>query len=530
MNPTTPPKTFWRRRRVRATTAGVALAAAGALTASMVLPATAAPDIPSRSSATPVLANLFEWNWPSVAKECTTQLGPAGYAGVQVAPPQDSTKRTSLGNGSDAVLHPWWEVYQPTDYRLTSRMGTESQFKAMVKTCRAAGVKVYVDAVINHMTGQGTTSYGGTTFTKYSYPGLYSASDFHGYPANCPVPRRPPAPPTARAASATSTTTPRSSTASSSGSSDLNTSTAKVRSTLAAYLNTLLSYGVSGFRVDAAKHVGQADLAAIQSRLHRTVDGTRPYFALEVGAGSPGRISPAAFTGLGQVLGFDYTSAIQNAFKSYNDANTPRNDGNIGDLKVFGEASGLLPSADELVFIQNHDTERNGSSLNYKDPNNLIATQFMLAYPYGTPQVYAGFTFGTDTNQSPPSNAAGLITNTDCSSAAWSCTRPPAGREGHGRLPQPGRPGAGAQLVRRRHEPDRVQPRERRVLLDEQRGEGQDGHRAHGAAGGTYCDVIHGAKHGASCSGPTVHVRSNGTATITVGSDDSVAFTRSDRL
>ncbi|GAA4742335.1 carbohydrate-binding module family 20 domain-containing protein [Amnibacterium soli] len=529
MNPTRPPKPFWRRRRVRAATAGVALLAAGALTASVVLPATAAPEKPGRSSATPVLANLFEWNWPSVAKECTTQLGPAGYAGVQVAPPQDSTKRTALGNGSDDVLHPWWEVYQPADYRLTSRMGTAAQFRAMVKTCRAAGVKVYVDAVLNHMTGQGTTSYGGEAFTKYSYPGVYSPSDFHSYPANCPVP-------------------PASGSSDRMGSirdfndyrqvfdcelvglSDLDTSKAKVRSTLAAYLNTLLSYGVSGFRVDAAKHVGQSDLAAIQSRLRRTVDGTRPYFALEVGAGSPGRISPAAFTGQGQVLGFDYTTAIQNAFTSYDDDGTPRNDGNIGDLEVFGEAGGLLPSANELVFIQNHDTERNGSSLNYKDPNNLIATQFMLAYPYGTPQVYAGFTFGKDTNQSPPSTADGRITDTDCGSAAWSCTDRQLGVKGmvrfHNRV--------GQAPVRNWYD-------DGANLIAFSRGNvgffsTNNAAKAKtvtvrtGLPSGRYCDVIHGVKRGGACSGPTVRVRANGTATITVGAYDSVAFTRSDRL
>ena len=44
-----------------------------------------------------VTANLWEWNWPSVAKECTNVLGPTGYGGVQVAPPQDSVKRTDLG-------------------------------------------------------------------------------------------------------------------------------------------------------------------------------------------------------------------------------------------------------------------------------------------------------------------------------------------------------------------------------------------------------------------------------------------------
>jgi len=81
-------------------------------------------------------------------------------------------------------VHPWWEVYQPIDYNLTSRMGNEAQFKQMVATCRKAGVKVYVDAVINHMSGQGNLSYGGVTYSKYNYPGLYNTSNFHHFPAH----------------------------------------------------------------------------------------------------------------------------------------------------------------------------------------------------------------------------------------------------------------------------------------------------------------------------------------------------------
>lgn len=528
MHPTPPSRSFWRRPRVRAAAAGLALVTAGALTTSVVLPATASPDRPGTASHD-VLANLFEWNWPSVAKECTTQLGPAGYAGVQVAPPQDSLQRTETGNGSDTVLHPWWEVYQPTDYRLNSRMGTEAQFKAMVKTCRAAGVKVYVDAVINHMAGQGTTSYGGTTYSKYSYAGLYSPSDFHSYPGTCPVPA--PSGSSDREGSIRDYNDYRQVfTCELSGLSDLNTSSPKVRTELAGYLNKLLGDGVSGFRVDAAKHIGQTDLAAIQSKLHRTVDGTRPYFALEVGAGSPGRISPAAFTDLGQVLGFDYATAIQNAFKSYDDGQKPRNDGNIGDLRVFGQASGLLPSADEQVFIQNHDTERNGQSLNYKDANNTIATEFMLAYPYGTPEVYSGFAFGTDTNQSPPATSDGVITDTDCGSTSWVCVDRMQGVKGmvgfHNRV--------GQAPVRNWYD-DGVN------LIAFSRGDlgffstnnetaGKTVTVRTGLPSGTYCDVIHGTKHGHSCSGPTVHVGAHGTATITVGSYDSVAFTRSDRL
>ncbi len=66
-------------------------------------------------------------------------------------------------------------------YRLDSRYGDALQFAAMVQVCHLDGVRVYVDAVVNHMTGQPTGGVGsaGTAFGKYSYPGLYDSTDFH---------------------------------------------------------------------------------------------------------------------------------------------------------------------------------------------------------------------------------------------------------------------------------------------------------------------------------------------------------------
>ena len=38
------------------------------------------------------------------------------------------------------------------------------------------------------MTGQGTTSYGGVPYTKYTYAGLYTPRDFHQHSAGeCPT-------------------------------------------------------------------------------------------------------------------------------------------------------------------------------------------------------------------------------------------------------------------------------------------------------------------------------------------------------
>ncbi|MGI8665575.1 MAG: alpha-amylase [Jatrophihabitans sp.] len=464
-----------------------------------------------------VVVNLFEWNWPSVAAECTSVLGPAGYAAVQVAPPQDSLRRTALGNGSDTVLHPWWEVYQPVDYNLTSRMGNEAQFKSMVSTCRRAGVKVIVDAVINHMTGQGDTSYGNVSYTKYNYAGLYTSADFHhnSNPADCP---------TSDGAIDDFNSYTQVFKCELVGLSDLRTESNTVRDTLAAYLNKLLGYGVSGFRVDAAKHIGQTDLAAIESRLRPTVDGGRPYFALEVGTGSPGRISPQAFESVGSPLGFDFAGQIESAFKSY----TATPGGNIGDLKVLGEASGLLPSDRTLAFVENHDTERNGSTLNYKSDSNTIATEFMLAYGYGTPEVYASFAWDS-ADQSPPADANGFVTNTDCANG-WVCVDRYTGvanmvgwHNYAGDAPVANWYDDGNNLAA-------FSRGDRAWIAVNNETTAKTITVRTGLSAGHYCDLIHGSLAQHRCSGPTVTVDRHGSATVSVPAKDSVAIDKLGRL
>jgi alpha-amylase len=104
-----------RRTLLRRTSLLAATTLVGALT--LTVPAAdAAPNPqPTPVDEPGVTASLWEWNWPSIGRECGV-LAEAGYTGVQVAPPQNSVKRTELGNGSDAILHPWWEVYQPVTY------------------------------------------------------------------------------------------------------------------------------------------------------------------------------------------------------------------------------------------------------------------------------------------------------------------------------------------------------------------------------------------------------------------------------
>jgi alpha-amylase len=200
-------------------------------------------------------------------------------------------------------------------------MGTEKQFKRMVNICRDSGVKVYVDTVINHMTGQGDTSYGGVHYTKYHYNVVpYTPDNFHSYPADCPI--APDAGSDSQNGSIADFNDYRQvQKCELLGLSDLKTDKPYVQDKIAGYLNKLLGYGVSGFRVDAAKHIGVEDMAAIKAKLHTTVDGDVPQLAQEVFPGD-GRNSAAAFTQVGQVLGFDYAYQIKDVFKSYRKTGT----------------------------------------------------------------------------------------------------------------------------------------------------------------------------------------------------------------
>ncbi|HEX3774667.1 MAG TPA: alpha-amylase family glycosyl hydrolase, partial [Polyangiaceae bacterium] len=137
----------------------------------------AAPLISGPPPAGGVFVHLFEWKWTDIAEECETYLGAAGFAAVQVSPPSEHAVIA-------ASKYPWWQRYQTVSYSLAqSRSGTEAEFRDMVARCARVGVGIYVDAVINHMTGQlsGTGS-NGTTYTKYNYPGTYSIDNFHQPP------------------------------------------------------------------------------------------------------------------------------------------------------------------------------------------------------------------------------------------------------------------------------------------------------------------------------------------------------------
>ncbi|MFD3588578.1 alpha-amylase family protein [Streptomyces sp. NPDC058683] len=351
------------------------------LSAALALAACSVVMTPSVAAASPpgtkdVTAVLFEWNYASVAKECTATLGPAGYGYVQVSPPAEHIQ------GSQ-----WWTSYQPVSYKIAGRLGDRTAFQNMVNTCHTAGVKVVVDTVVNHMSAGSGTGTGGSSYTKYDYPGLYSSYDFD----DC--------------TSSVSNYSDRWNVQHCElvGLADLDTGEEYVRKTIAGYMNDLLSLGVDGFRIDAAKHIPAEDLANIKTRL------TNPsaYWKQEVIYGSGEAVQPTEYTGNGDVQEFRYAYDLKRVF----------NNENLAYLKNYGEGWGYMSSSVAGVFVDNHDTERNGSTLNYKDgANYTLANVFMLAYPYGAPDINSGYEW-TDADAGPPNGG----TVNACWQDGWKC-------------------------------------------------------------------------------------------------------------
>jgi alpha-amylase len=343
-----------------------------------------------------VVVHLFEWTWTDIATECETVLGVAGIAAVQVSPPQEHSVVPS---------HSWSQRYQPVSYSIArSRSGTGAEFTDMVARCRAAGVGIIVDAVINHMTNFPSPGVGsnGTAYTKYDYPGLYTPSDFH-----------PPCALTDYQSAANVQDCELFSLP------DLNTGHASVRQTIADYLLMHARLGVAGFRIDAAKHIQQVELDDILARVNLTLAGEAlplPYVFLEVagGGGAGEALSPRDYFGAGYGSG---AAADITEFTFVGVGNKFRGVGGeyIAQLNPSGTAGnrfsetawGLMPSDKAVVFLQNHDTQHQ-CGIGYRDGDTFrVANVWMLAQPYGYPSILSSYAFDCPLGNAigPPSDA-----------------------------------------------------------------------------------------------------------------------------
>lgn len=441
-----------------------------------------------------VLVHLFEWRWADVALECEAFLGPMGYDAVQVSPVVEN----SVVEG-----RPWYERYQPVSYLVGNRSGDREAFADMVRRCGAAGVEIYVDAVINHMTGvYSGTGTAGTVFGEYDYPGLYGYDDFHhcGLTAGDEIvdwedPEQ------VRECELLNLA-------------DLDTSRESVRDRIVAHLDDLVSLGVAGFRIDAARHMDPGELGMILER----VEGG-PFVYNEVVDPSPPSWSELYFD-KGLVTEFQFSRVVGEVFHN----------GPLSRLHGPGsiwETTPFVPSVEALVFVDNHDNQRGqhgpGSPIVTHQDGALydLATAFMLAYPYGTARVMSSYAFQSHEEGPPTVSGTEEIApvhgtgGPDCGQGRWVCEHRRASiapmvrfrtvaadapvahwwTDGGNRVAF-ARGDRGFLALNR----DPAAPLSETLQT--------------GLAQGTYCDILDGGLVDGACTGSTLTVAADGTASV----------------
>jgi len=452
--------------------------------------------------------HLFEWKWTDIAAECERFLAPNGFAGVQISPPNEHAN-------IDNPKRPWWQRYQPVSYKLVSRSGNENQFKDMVNRCNAVGVRIYVDAIINHMGATAGVGTAGSSFNagQRDFPSVpYSRNDFNDKKCrsrsgsiesyqdinqvrDCMLVGLP----------------------------DLALGDDYVRNKIADYLNNLIDIGVAGFRFDAAKHMWPGDLQAILGKLKNAradIFGAnkRPFVFHEVIdlGGEP--ITGSEYTGLGRVSEFKYGMHLSNAiFK--------RNGQKLSYFKNFGQAWGMLADGDAQVMVDNHDNQRGhgggGAVATFFESRAYkIANAYMLAWPYGFAQVMSSYNFNKNNDaQGPPTNngedTKDVIINADntCGNG-WICEHRWRQITNMAMF----RNIAGFEPVRNWWDNGNNQiafSRGNKAFIAINNDDyAMDVNLQTGLSGGSYCDVISGNKINGSCSGKTINVNSDGTTKI----------------
>lgn len=452
------------------------------------------------------IVHMFEWKWNDIAIECEQFLGPNGYGGVQVSPPNENIV---------VPKRPWWERYQPVSYILTTRSGNETEFRSTIKRCNKVGVLVYPDVVFNHMAAGSGTGTAGSTSDPINklYPAVpFSSGDFHptctlnNYSdpfnvRNCELV----------------------------GLKDLDQSKDWPRDRIVEYLNNLISMGVAGFRVDACKHMWPNDLKIIYNRLnnlsleHGFEANSKPFIFQEVIDLGGEAISSTEYIDIGTVTEFRYSNGIGKTFNKVSQ---------LKWLSNIGSGWGLLSTKKAFVFIDNHDNQRGhgaggGNILTYKKPKQYkMATAFMLSYPYGHTRIMSSFYF-SDTDQGPPSKDGGktisspIIKKDGSCDNGWVCEH--RWRQIYNMIAFKNTVGdadlhnwwdnGADQIAFCRGDKGFIAFNQEVIDLNQTLNTC--------LPSGIYCDVISGSKKGTSCSGKIITVGEDGKGTIFVGAKEN---------
>lgn len=276
------------------------------------------------------------------------QLADLGYSALQVSPPQKSA--------NDSV---WWARYQPIDFRIIeSPLGNEDQLKRLIDKAHERGLKVLIDAILNHMADTKYLNNGG----KLEFP-EFSPQDFHyagtrscidNYQDRYQV--------THRWLCDSNAHLP-----------DLNTSSPYVRGVHKKFLQKLMDLGADGFRFDAVKHVEPEYWKDITA----AIPNDKFVYGEVIGETLP---ESYLYTPYMPVTDFHLLRTMLSAFSL---------NGDITYLTFPEGAGGALPAAQSVSFARNHDTAMHPGFFTFGDITDaMLANAYILARGVGNVMIY----------------------------------------------------------------------------------------------------------------------------------------------
>jgi len=280
-----------------------------------------AANLPSSAEAG-VMLHTHTWPFSGIEK-AIPDIASAGFNSIQVSPIQ-KTKGTS----------PWWILYQPCDLKIGNMvLGSESEFRSMCKTAEQYGIKIIVDAVLNHVGDNGTAG----NWANQLDPDLKRREYFHNkgsigsYQDRWQLTQQDLL-----------------------GLPDWNTQSYTVQQLHIDFLNRCIDAGADGFRFDAAKHIetsGGEDGNWAGNYWENVLGGLHNKNSLYlVGEVLPDRgDNDDMYMRYFDITAHQYGGTIRNAVRNYD----------VTNVNAIWHYDHTIDPHKALVYVENHDDFEN---------------------------------------------------------------------------------------------------------------------------------------------------------------------------
>lgn len=273
------------------------------------------------------ILHAYMWTFNGI-KNALPQISSAGYKAVQVSPVQ-KTKGTGQ----------WYLLYQPCNFDIgNTQLGTYDEFVSLCSTANNYGIKIIVDAVLNHVADNGTSGqWDNAVDASLKNSSLYhNLGSIGNYQNRYEVTQK-----------------------NLGNGPDLYTQHSDVQTIILNFLNKAVAAGAGGFRFDAAKHIetnsgedaGQSWSGSFWTNILAGLNNAGNLYLY-------GEVLPdlgdndEAYLNLYDITTHGYLWTLSDAF----------NNGNLTGIATINHYNHSVAADKALVYAENHDTYEHGES------------------------------------------------------------------------------------------------------------------------------------------------------------------------